>query len=311
MAALLFSSSLSAYAKKPSREELEISSWSITDVTDQYQGINDRYQDSISSCGDTSLGNGEPQPTPQLPGAPDFSVPGLGNQNPSVPGVPTDPNDPFETPPSQGNVNPGNPGYPIGPQPWDSITNPGMGGGPLDPTIPTPQDPVSRVIGAGIIVDVITNIGRRIWDLVNMGKPVSFVKSNIAHGLPKGIKCWTDLEGWSWPQSKVFNVTYKNKLGATSIDYTYRISYIYGGNIEGIGKYLSNVQVVPVNLKVGWGYSLYSRAEVPTVFNVGSKKDPVAGMQINVRWKVQSAFTNSELSHMFHVGGNNEFKKSE
>lgn len=302
--------------EKTKREALEISSWSITDVTDQYAQNNHHYQDSVSTCSDGIAGdsgtnlNANPDAGSQNNSSgttvPDTSLfipnPGPVANNP----VGTVGNDPFGPQPtpggSSGNV-------------WDPVVNPSIGigggnlGGGVDPGGALRPDPISRLISLGIAVDVISNMGRRVWDLVHFGKPVSWVNTNSAQGLPKGIKCWTDLEGWSWPVSKVYTVNYKNKLGVSIVDYTYRISYNHGGNIDGIGKYLSNVQIVPVNLKVAWGYAFNSRAEVPTVFNVGSKKDPIAGMQVNVRWKVESSLMTNEQSHMFQIGGNNVFKK--
>ncbi len=296
--------STEVFAINRTNEELEIASWTLTDVTDHYPGIGRRYQDTISTCAEGI----------EVPGN---QNPNLGNQfglpGSQAPGSAVEP-DPFAPPPQ----NPGVPGYGNGVPgslPWDAVVNPsigiGNGGGIGNPDPGAGKDPISRIIGVGIAVDVITNIGRRVWELVSFGKPVAWVSSSVAHGLPKGIKCWSELEGWSWPQSKVYNVLYKNKLGGNAIDYTYRISYIHGGNIEGVGQYLSNVQIVPMNLKVGWGYTFNSRAEVPMVFNVGSKKDPIAAMQVNVRWKVESLVMNSEQSHMFNIGGNNVFKKAD
>ncbi len=294
---------------------LEIDSWTFREVTHEYPDVHSRYQDSISICSEgldisqNPVSSGTP-PSASLP-----FIPGAD------PGVGTNPADPFgqqARPPA--NNQPGYGGF-GGSGAWSPVVDPSIGGGSfgnggIDPNPNPGQAPsggvtIRDLIGLGYAVDVISNMGRRVWDLVNLGKPAAWVSTNVAHGLPKGIKCWTDLQGWSWPQSKIYNVNYKNKLGVTVVDYTYRISYNYGGNIEGIGKFLSNVQIVPVNIKVSWGYSLNSRAEVPTVFNVGSKQDPVAGMQVNVRWKVESSLNSNEQSHMFHIGGNNLFKKVE
>lgn len=305
LSVLLTISSATSFGVQDQRA-FEIASWSFRDVTAEYPDVNQRYQDQISTCS-------EGLDLSQNP------VIGGNIQQPPIynPGVtPVEPTDPFgqQTRP---NPNPGGGGLYGGSGGWSPVVDPSIGAGSynqggIDPATGQPRQGginISDLLGLGIAVDVISNMGRRVWELVNLGKPTAWVNTNVAHGLPKGIKCWTDLQGWSWPQSKVYNVNYKNKLGLTVVDYTYRISYNYGGNIEGIGKYLSNVQIVPVNLKVSWGYSLNSRAEIPTVFNVGTKDNPVAGMQVNVRWKVESSLMNNEQSHMFHIGGDNLFKK--
>jgi len=293
---------------------LEIDSWTFREVTHEYPDVHSRYQDSISMCSEGLDISQNPVASTTLPGA--GVLPGTG--------AATDPADPFsqQTRPPANNQSMYGGGY-GGSGGWSPVVDPSIGmgtgnfgNGGIDPNPTTGQShsggiTIRDLIGLGYAVDVISNMGRRVWDLVNLGKPAAWVNTNVAHGLPKGIKCWTDLQGWSWPQSKIYNVSYKNKLGVTVVDYTYRISYNYGGNIEGVGKFLSNVQIVPVNIKVSWGYSLNSRAEVPTVFNVGSKQDPIAGMQVNVRWKVESSMNSNEQSHMFHIGGNNLFQKVE
>lgn len=184
-------------------------------------------------------------------------------------------------------------------------------GGVLDPSYPNqlPDGSFDPLAQLSYKADIIMNLGRKIWSLVRMGKPEVNVRRDVAHALPQGIKCWTELENWSWPQTKVFKVQTKNKLGGTVLDYTYRITYNYGGQYKKVGRYLTNIKVTPVHLNVGWGFTFSSNAEVPTVFNIGTSEAPVAGAQVIVNWELSSPVTTRQESQQFQISGANFFKK--
>jgi hypothetical protein len=50
-------------------------------------------------------------------------------------------------------------------------------------------------------------------------------------------------------------------------------------------------------LDVAWGYTVDANVEVPMVTNVGKSNNPVAGMELIVRWKIDS------LSHIERTAG--------
>src|SRR5437868_4854693 len=74
---------------------------------------------------------------------------------------------------------------------------------PLDATSPglgLALDPIDQ---ASIIVDKIINLGKKVWAIVETGRPVVSVQTVTANALPQGLTCWSDLTGWQIPQSKV------------------------------------------------------------------------------------------------------------
>ena len=127
--------------------------------------------------------------------------------------------------------------------------------------------------------------------------------------MPAGAQCWDDLEGWQFPTSKAYRSTFKNVYGITVVDFTYRVTYLYGGTADGVGKYIGYATVSPVNLDVLWGFTFNATATVPTIYNMGSKAKPVAGMQVLVQWKVESAISSIEQSQAFALNGLGAFQE--
>ncbi|MFP5518763.1 MAG: hypothetical protein ACLGGX_02575 [Bdellovibrionia bacterium] len=160
-----------------------------------------------------------------------------------------------------------------------------------------------------IFVDQIINIGKKIWAIIDAGRPVVNVNLSMANALPRGLACWTDLEGWQMPQSKVYRVSYENGFGAEVVTFDYRVSFVAGGSHNGVGQYITNAQMMPATLDVSWGFNFDAQAEVPAVFNMGSKSQPVAGMQMVMKWKVNTAFQHMEESESYHISGNNKLIK--
>ncbi|HEX7674869.1 MAG TPA: hypothetical protein VF412_11895 [Bdellovibrio sp.] len=155
-------------------------------------------------------------------------------------------------------------------------------------------------------VDQIINIGKKIWAIVEAGKPVVNVQMTTANALPRGVTCWTDMSGWSVPKSKSYQVQYENAYGMTVVDFTYRVMFTANGNVDGIGKYITNATFVPANLSVAWGFKFDATANVPAVFNQGTKQDPNAGMQMNMQWRVDSPLAHEESTESYFVTGDNK-----
>ncbi|UXR65147.1 hypothetical protein EZJ49_02655 [Bdellovibrio bacteriovorus] len=157
-----------------------------------------------------------------------------------------------------------------------------------------------------LIVDQIINIGKKIFAVINAGKSVVNLKMDTANALPAGLTCWSDLHGWNIPQSKVYNVVYENGFGMAVVDFSYRVTYTAGGSADGVGKYITNATFMPANLSVAWGFNFDATAVIPSVFNTGSKRDPVAGMQMNMEWKATSPMAYEQATESYFVSGENK-----
>ncbi|WP_413288509.1 hypothetical protein [Bdellovibrio sp. HCB337] len=164
---------------------------------------------------------------------------------------------------------------------------------------------------AEVIIDQVINLGKKIWAVVETGRPVVNVQAYTANALPKGVQCWSDLSGWQIPQSKVYRVQYENAYGMKVVDFAYRVTFTAGGSVNGQGKYITNATIMPADVNVSWGFTFNASAEVPSVFNTGSKEDPVAGMQLLMKWSVDTVMNHVEQAETFYIGGDNTLKHLE
>lgn len=152
-------------------------------------------------------------------------------------------------------------------------------------------------------VDQIINIGKAIWKIVEDGKPVVTKTINTASALPRGISCWTDLSGWSRPIYKTYLVQYENAYGVKVVDFRYRLIYMAGGSVDGVGKYITNATFVISKLNVAWGFTFNATVEVPAVFNLGTKANPLAGIQMNMHWTVDTTVRHEEATQSYFISG--------
>ncbi len=181
------------------------------------------------------------------------------------------------------------------------ITNPGTP--PPAPTKPpvTPQgDPTV------VILDQIMNLGVRIWSIVEDGKPVVNTTAQTANALPKGLSCWADLQGWRVPTTKLYQIAYTNGFGMEVVKFVFRLTFTHGGNLSGMGQYITNATMMPAELNVGWGYTFNAQGAVPSVFNAGSVEAPLAGMQMVITWKVDTVLKHMEKSETFYLQGDGQ-----
>ncbi|MEQ1877084.1 MAG: hypothetical protein ABL958_10590 [Bdellovibrionia bacterium] len=182
---------------------------------------------------------------------------------------------------------------------WDTLPIPGS---------PTPIPPWNPY-GYGTVVDTIVNIGKAIWAVVEANRPVVNIQSNYATALPRGTEDWTTLECWSRPVSKLFKVTYKNYLSSKPVNFEFKVLYNYGGRKEGVGRFLNNVTIVPTTLTVGWGYKFSAETVVGNVLNAGPSTAPVAAIELQLNWSVETVLKHIRESETFYVRGDGYFEK--
>jgi hypothetical protein len=186
---------------------------------------------------------------------------------------------------------------------------PGNHHGPIDDDS---DDPVGDVVGAigdvtGAIGDIV-NTGKLVWQVVKENKPVVSVTNDYATAVPKGVTDWGDLETWSAPTTRVFHVIYKNFYNSTVVDFTFRLIYSYNGSIDGRGHFLTGVSIVPADLQVSWGYTFTANAKVPSITNAGTKADPIAAMQVQLQWSVDTIMKHIQNTANYYVRGDGQFQ---
>lgn len=176
------------------------------------------------------------------------------------------------------------------------ITWPKIGGRPAP--APTPQSKVGDIIA----------IGSKVWDIIEKNRPAVTQNYSAISAVPFGVKSWEELEGWSEPTQKVYKVQYTNVYKMKVVEFEYRIGYTAHGTFEGKGQYLSRVEVEPKTLKVLWGYKFNASGMILNVTNMGTKENPIAAMELNLNWSVESMLKHMGRSVRYYIRGDGLFK---
>ena len=179
----------------------------------------------------------------------------------------------------------------------------------LSPINPVDANPLNPIDYIDVVVDKIINIGKKIWAIVDAGRPVVNVKVDTANALPAGVRCWDELEGWQAPISKLYQMSYENGFGANVVTYNFRVSFISGGTYKGQGQYITLASVQPAKIDVAWGFNFDAVATVPMVFNQGTKVAPLAGMQLAMNWKINTVVQETQQAENFFINGAGTLQK--
>jgi hypothetical protein len=160
-----------------------------------------------------------------------------------------------------------------------------------------------------VIIDKIINLGKKVWAVIELGRPVVNLKSDVATALPEGAKCWSALTRWKNPDSQTYKMVFKNTYGVEVVSFEYRIIYLHSGEVNGKGKYIGYATSVPANIRVLYGFNLNVNTVVPTVYNMGSSSNPVAGMQMDLKWQLSTVASENRGTVSYVIDGNGGFKR--
>jgi hypothetical protein len=219
------------------------------------------------------------------------TIPGPGDL-PKPPSGPVKPPSGPVTPPSGPVINP-------------PLTTPGdTPGAPVDPQAGF-NNAVNNINSTIGVIDNIVNLAEKIWNIIEKNQPVVNITTNYANAVPFGTSHWTQLQGWSKPATKKYSFSMKNGFGSEVVKVTYQIHYTYAGNFQGKGKFLTGVTIEPLNVVTAWGYKVTLVSEVPdsTIANVGTSADPVASMQVQLRWTAHTAVKDITSKAIYYVQG--------
>jgi len=141
-----------------------------------------------------------------------------------------------------------------------------------------------------------------------MVSPVVSLSTSRADAVPQGINSWLQLANWSDPEAHKYEITYKNLYGMEVVKYAFLVTYSYGGNVNGKGKYLSEVGFNNFQFKCSLDVQLQRHSEVVRVVNVGTSEDPLQVWSINLNWIVKTPIQEQHSTTHFIVRGDGSFK---
>lgn len=161
-------------------------------------------------------------------------------------------------------------------------------------------------------LDTIISMGKKIYAIVEQGKPVVTREDAVWKLLPKvgGQEVdEMDLEGWYTPAFRKYRLELKNLYGMVVVSMQYTINYTYGGQYDGKGRYLTGVEIRPDDLLVRWGYNFDAKATRVSIVNHGTKQNPVVGMTIKLSTTIKTVLNESQQDYTYHVKGDGSFQE--
>ncbi len=157
-------------------------------------------------------------------------------------------------------------------------------------------------------LDQLIRIGQKIYKIVEAGRPIYNSNLHRTDVLPKGVAEWQQLTGWQAPTSKRYEWSIKNLYGMNVVTLRYRLMYTPGGHLDGRGRYLQAVTIVPEYVYVAWGYSLDVTASTPSITNAGTLENPVAGAELMIDATVKTVLNTAQMTASYYVRGDGLFK---
>ena len=183
----------------------------------------------------------------------------------------------------------------------------------LNPGTPTPANAGAGILGslnvAEMILDQVVNIGKKVWTVVEMGRPVVNIQTDVATALPSGARCWQDLETWQAPEARTYSVKFKNVYGMEVVRFSYRIIYLQGGSVNGKGHYVGYATLQPSDVYVAWGFKFNAQGSAPAIYNMGTKQDPIGALTLNMKISIDTVMNHIEQTQAFNVTGKGDFKQ--
>lgn len=157
-------------------------------------------------------------------------------------------------------------------------------------------------------IDKLLAIGEKVIPLIEKGKAVyQNNRMNSISVIPNTEEVsptLNQLSDWSLPRNKSYKVSFKNLYGVEVVSFVYTISFQYGGNLNGKGKYLTGVRVFPSNVRVLWGFDVDSSSELVQISNVGTNKNVIAAATIDISYTVKNILNIISKTDSFHITGN-------
>lgn len=154
-----------------------------------------------------------------------------------------------------------------------------------------------------VVIDKIIQIGKAVWPIIEKNKPKANLKIDHLDIVPQGIGNWQQLEQWSAPKSRHYQVTYENVFGVTLAEFKFRVTFTPNGTYKGKGKYLSYVSALATDLYVFFGVEFNAKASIVNVVNAGTAENPVAAAQVQVEWSSDTIVVHDQGTHSVYVRG--------
>ena len=161
----------------------------------------------------------------------------------------------------------------------------------------------------GVEGAIFSRVTSAIWKLIEKNQAVVNLTSQNLSLLPNNPNARAQLAGFQQAEPRKFRATLKNLAGFEVVRYEYLISFYYGGNVNGRGKYIQNLTVIHSHVRVLPGFNLDAEFVTGNLVNAGrTAADPIVAMPGEIRWRVKNVLTNVRKSNAFYVFGDGRMK---
>jgi hypothetical protein len=116
------------------------------------------------------------------------------------------------------------------------------------------------------------------------------------------------MEGFSFPVEKMISAKIKSPTGGAAVEFNYKVIYSYGGSYNGVGKYLTGINIIPASVKVGHGWTLNSSMKLTGIMNHGTRANPIVGAMITVKYNMSSTTRAFERNDTIYISGDGSMK---
>lgn len=180
-------------------------------------------------------------------------------------------------------------------------------GGGATPTIAGVLD------GVIMVVDKLIAIGQKIMPTIEKGRAVvtnnPMAAVSVLPRLDTKDPVLHDMGGWSIPMTKHYKITYSNGFGSDVVSFVYSITYQYGGEHNGKGKYLTGIRASARNITISWGFDLDASSQLIQISNVGTTSNVVAGATVEMSYTVKNWTRQITTNESFFISGDGKLYK--
>lgn len=181
---------------------------------------------------------------------------------------------------------------------------------PAKPTFEDRAEKVGTVIG--IAKDLVA-LGEQIYELVQKGKPTNTTEYAPISVVPRDpmTKEYVDpfeLENFSMPIEKKYTTVVKNGSGSEVVRFEYMIIFSYGGSYNGAGKYITGAEIVPIKVNTKFGWDFNATMKLGGIMNNGTKENPVAGVNLTMKYQMNSWSSSFERNDVIYINGAGQIK---
>lgn len=175
-----------------------------------------------------------------------------------------------------------------------------------------PGNPIDEV---AMYIDSLIAIGKKIWPIIDAGRPVinttGIVPSISVLPYIEGEdprKAFYEMANWSDPKVESYNVSYRNGRGNVVVSFDYTVYFQHSGDLNGKGKYITNLKVQATKVYAAWGFNFDAKSELTGIANTGPKDQPVASATLEISYKVRGLINEVRNGQTVYVKGNGEIR---